>query len=279
MKDKKIIWDLFGGGVNSVYHALKNNDDFEVYTFDLVPETEHQNQHVIDLSKKFQDLKEYFSKLPKPDIIVASPLCQSFSSVLTMKGGGTCFWEYENESKTSLKERSIENFNLLKSGFTKNLKSEKQLFLKRLGEKCINNTIDLIKEFKPKYFYIENPKNSLIWKYIQFNRNDFFKNDFIFNKCFYSAYGYSQPKPTIFLSNINFELDNTNHLKKITENGYKIFVDKNGNQVSKMRNGDRLDPKNRTAKFKTQGTFQAKEAALVSHIPKKLIRTIFEKFN
>jgi site-specific DNA-cytosine methylase len=38
----------------------------------------------------FNDLIREFDKYPTPDIIVASPLCQSFSLMLSMKGGGTC---------------------------------------------------------------------------------------------------------------------------------------------------------------------------------------------
>lgn len=109
--NKKIVWDLFGGGQNSVYNALDKNE-YDVYTFDLVPEPEHNKQFVIDLAQDFHNLKEYFSKLPKPDIIVASPLCQSFSSILTMKGGGLAFELMKIVQKpSSLKEalKSLKN--------------------------------------------------------------------------------------------------------------------------------------------------------------------------
>lgn len=118
-----------------------------------------------------------------------------------MKGGGLCFWKYEDDFNTKLIERSVEELELLKSGFTKHLKGEQQLFIKRLGERFINNTIDLIKTYKPKNFYIENPKSSLIWKYIKYNRSDFYNDNMVFNNCYYSYYGYNQPKPTTFLSN------------------------------------------------------------------------------
>ncbi|WP_322941724.1 C-5 cytosine-specific DNA methyltransferase [Mycoplasmopsis canis] len=215
MNNKIIVWDLFGGGQNSVYQAIGDNPLFEIYTFDLYLEKYHNKQYVIDLSQDISYLKEYFSKFPKPNIIVASPLCQSFSSTLTLKGGGTCFWKYRDETKTTLIERSIEEFNQLKSGFTRYLSADKQLFIKRLGENCINNTIDIIKEFKPKYWYIENPKSSLMWKFIKYNRSDFYNKSFVFNKTFYGEYGYKQPKPTIFLSNVNLNLVNKNTLKTI----------------------------------------------------------------
>jgi site-specific DNA-cytosine methylase len=76
------------GGQNSVYEALKNNKDYKVYTFDITkPTREHHYDH--DLSEPIKDLIKYFDKFPKPDVIVASPLCQSFSSIKSMKGGGT----------------------------------------------------------------------------------------------------------------------------------------------------------------------------------------------
>ncbi|WP_232840945.1 class I SAM-dependent methyltransferase [Mycoplasma tauri] len=275
---KIIVWDLFGGGQNSVYKALKDNPNYEIYTFDLYPEKYHENQHIIDLSLDITTLKEYFSKFPKPDIIAASPLCQSFSSILSLKGGGTCFWEYQDNSKTALKERSIDDFNNLKNGFTRNFDANKQLFIKRLGENCINNTIDIIKEFKPKYWYIENPKGSLMWKFIQYNRKDFYKADFIFNKTYYGEYGYLQAKPTIFLSNVYLNLKNKNNLKTIKKDGYKEIY-KNNVLISKMLIGDRLLPSLKNYRYKSIGNFQSKEAAMISYIPADLIKTIFISFN
>ncbi|WP_322961505.1 hypothetical protein [Mycoplasmopsis cynos] len=41
MNNKIIVWDLFGGGQNSVYQAIGDNPLFEIYTFDLYPEKYH----------------------------------------------------------------------------------------------------------------------------------------------------------------------------------------------------------------------------------------------
>ena len=174
MKTKYIVWDLFGGGQNSVFNTIKEFDleeYFEIYTFD-VTEPIRKNHIKIDLSQ--DNIIDKMKNFPHPDIIVASPLCQSFSCVLNMKGGGTCFWKYEDETKTSLTERTLEEFEKLKGGFTKNLNGEVQLFIKRLGQRCIDNTIKLIEFYKPKYWYIENPKHSLMWKYIKYNKNIMF---------------------------------------------------------------------------------------------------------
>jgi hypothetical protein len=48
-------------------------------------------------------------------------------------------------------ERTIEEFNEKKSGFTKNLNPERQLFIKKLGQQCVDNTIELIRNFAPNY--------------------------------------------------------------------------------------------------------------------------------
>ncbi|WP_322962716.1 hypothetical protein RRG39_01910 [Mycoplasmopsis cynos] len=46
MNNKIIVWDLFGGGQNSVYQAIGDNPLFEIYTFDLYPEKYHNKQYV-----------------------------------------------------------------------------------------------------------------------------------------------------------------------------------------------------------------------------------------
>lgn len=199
---KIVVWDLFGGGQNSVYRTLNENnllDVYDVYTFD-VTESLHKNQFHLDLSQ--DNIIEIFKSFPKPDIIVSSPLCQSFSCVLNMKGGGTCFWKL-NSSKTKLIERSVKEFESLKNGFTKNLDAKTQLFIKRLGKKCIDNTIKLIDYYKPTLWYIENPKQSLIWKYIDLNKKSFVKKwKAVKNEASYGKYGFLTTKATYFMSNI-----------------------------------------------------------------------------
>ncbi|MBR4485837.1 hypothetical protein IKS57_00430 [bacterium] len=64
------------------------NLPFDVFTFDIT-EPQHQNQFKMDLAQ--DNIIECFKHYPKPDIIVASPLCQSFSVAISLPGGGTCF--------------------------------------------------------------------------------------------------------------------------------------------------------------------------------------------
>lgn len=306
-KRKKIIWDLFGGGQNSLYNTLKEYDllnEFDVYTFD-VTEPMHDKQYILDLSQ--DNIVKLMNVYPKPDIIIASPLCQSFSCVLNMKGGGTCFWKL-NENKTLLIERSVEEFERLKNGFTKNLKADVQLFIKRLGEKCINNTIELIKHYKPKYWYIENPKHSLMWKYITLNRTDFYNKETMFlNEASYGKYGFLTTKSTIFLSNIKMELKKGKIPPPYTIeiiNGEKYYVLKDDSSVKlrydldsrmigiasinkmikarKVKSGmggmDFVMRKNNIKQVDKMSTHQVCEAGPASAIPHSLMHDIFTNF-
>lgn len=280
MKQKLIVWDLFGGGQNSVYNTLKDNPNYEIYTFDVV-KPQRDKQFIIDLTLPFEDLINYFNLFPKPDIIVSSPLCQSFSIVLQFKGGGTCFWKYEDVSKTKLIERTIEEFETLKvqNGFTKKLNAEKQLFIKRVGEKCINNTLSLIDYYKPKYFYIENPKTSLMWNYIKYNTNFLDDKEHFFNKTRYGNYGFIARKDTIFLSNTQMNLKwepfNPPYIKE-TINGRKYYTLKDTGQkvLGSPLEFLRKDRK----KVNHFSTLQTSEAGKASHIPSGVIKDIFKHF-
>lgn len=243
MKNKLVVWDLFGGGCNSVSNAI-NNGNYEIFTFDVVPENlnEYKGNNYkyfnLDLScglkmldgkihrvNGFINIIKLFESLniPSPDIIVSSTLCQSFSNVLSLVGGGTCFWKKEHrygkiEDGTKLIERSVEEFEKLKlAGFTKRLTMEKQLFIKKLGEQCVINTVKLIKHFKPKYWYIENPSSSLVWYYLINNLN----MEGYLNKASLGAYGFPIAKYGIFFSNIKMELNNSKFVPEFTEHIFK----------------------------------------------------------
>ncbi|OAB48993.1 hypothetical protein [Mycoplasmopsis gallinarum] len=222
--NKIVIWDLFGGGCNSLSRAINEfnlNDKYAVYTFDVV-ETHKKSyrgqldfsfQKYINLDLSQNNIIKIFEKLikdgqiEKPNIITSSTLCQSFSKVLSMIGGGTCFWKQSirGDKKSPLIERTVEEFEFLKSGFTKKLNAQKQLFIKRLGQKCAENSVELIRHFKPDYWYIENPDSSLLFQFLEINLN--FKG-FLNIGC-YGAYGFPQNKSGGFYSNIEIELDKT----------------------------------------------------------------------
>lgn len=89
-------------------------------------------------------------------------------------------------------------------------KYENMLPRRERGEKLALNLEQIIKHYKPKYWYIENPKGSLIWL-------KYFKDlNGINNDINYGNYGYIVKKPTRFLSNIklNFYGANRNRFKK-----------------------------------------------------------------
>lgn len=274
---KLIVWDLFGGGQNSVYNAL-DKEQYDVYTFD-VTEPSHEHQFKVDLSQ--DNIIDIFKQYPAPDIIVASPLCQSFSVILSMKGGGTCFWKL-NEDKTQLVERSVEEFEALKEGFTKNLDAQTQLFIKRLGERCINNTLTLIDYYKPRLWYIENPYQSLIWKYITLNHPDFCSRWYpYFNPATYGPYGYTTTKPTCFMSNVPLELEKHRikppYIVKYI-NGEKYYVLKaNPHKKNKSRTLGINAMGSGTQKTRLT-TEQTGEAGERSKIPPSLISSIFWQF-
>ena len=306
MNNKTIVWDLFGGGQNSIFYALKKKRNLEIFTFDVVKPI-RKKQIILDLSQN--NIVSKLSKFPKPDIIVSSTLCQSFSCVLNMKGGGTCFWKLDKK-KNKLVFRTKKEFNKLKSGFTKNLDASTQLFIAKLGKKCIDNTISIIQHYKPKYWFIENPKNSLIWKYIELNRKDFYDPQTMFrNEASYGKYGYLTTKSTYFLSNVKMFLRKGRieppYTIKIDKNGDKWYVLKDDESIKMRKNLDSRmiglanikkiikarnvksglgamdfvmkSSKQLQMKNKKQ-TFQVSEATPASAIPPLLIREIFKYF-
>ena len=280
-----IVWDLFGGGQNSVYNALKDNPNYTVYTFDIT-EPAHEHQYHIDLSQ--DNIVDKFKDYPKPDIIVASPLCQSFSNILTVKGGGTVGWTFKDNQ---LVFRTEDDFKEHKSGWTKNLNYERQHFLAELGKKCIDNVLKLIDYYEPRLWYIENPATSLMWYYLEHNQADWCKkHNLIKNKACYGLYGFLTNKPTVFASNTWLNLlygktpkpwheETINGVKYIVSNfnGYKAKKGKNtrsgtvGIKALTYHNS-----KNQSAKpFNTE---QIKEAGAQSAIPHTLIQDIFKQW-
>jgi site-specific DNA-cytosine methylase len=80
----RFVW----GGQNSVYNALKKDNNYVIYTFDVTSPTRKKHL-VIDLAQ--ENIVNVFNKkiksgeIKKPDIIISSTLCQSFSSITSMR--------------------------------------------------------------------------------------------------------------------------------------------------------------------------------------------------
>ena len=155
----------------------------------------------MDLSKR-SCLKK-LEKLPKPDIIFASPPCES--------------WVMVNIGNVRFYERNYNEHNLY---WQRNFKPNKfkKIFEERrlLGQKTAYYTTEIIKKFKPELWCVENGSSSLIFKYL-YKYHNLKGNQ---NKTYYSSYdniNFSR-KPTVIYSNIKM------NLRSDFKKGLKVIV-------------------------------------------------------
>ncbi|WP_332401104.1 DNA methyltransferase [Pseudolactococcus laudensis] len=209
-----IVWALFDSGNGCYKRSADKIDDIEIYSIGL--DIENKNNHFINLnladySRLFGDntLFDTLDELPYPDLIIASPPCESWSVASALKNGNAC-WKREDVSD-SLFEPQVRP-----SPFTirtkkdyqeshNNLDYAKQFIKRANGELTVFNTIEIIKRYNPKYFIIENPASGKIWEYIEtvIGFNLPYKN-----LTRYNNYGYPLQKPTKFASNVYLGLKN-----------------------------------------------------------------------
>ena len=224
-----IVWALFDSGngcytqaaiqCNSMQCNAMHCNAIEIYPIgiDIKNENDHFiNLNLADYSSIFGNniLFDTLDKLPKPDLIIASPPCESWS-VASAMWGGNASWKQEtgaiNRELSKFTVRGRKDYDLPQVQF----KYDKS-FLNRInGELCAYNTIKIIERYNPSVFIIENPASSRIWHYF----NDIL--DFCFNYdnlTYYGDYGYPIKKPTKFKSNINLNLRKDN-IKKDLEWG------------------------------------------------------------
>ena len=125
------------------------------------------------------------------DIITASPVCSLWSIIRKCWIGR----KFKNSNEIVTREtlqRDIDNF----------------------GKPMVDKVFEIIEYFKPKYFWVENPRTSKMWKYIKEQYNFSEDKYLTFDYCKYSDFGYK--KPTTFLTNIpnikhkicNYDCDN-----------------------------------------------------------------------
>ena len=219
MMEKMTVWALFDSGNGSYtkgVKALNEDGGFNIEIYPIGIDIEHKNDHFINLnladySRLFGDntLFDVLDQLPKPDLIIASPPCESWSNASAMTGGNAC-WKQEDLSDSLFipqKEASmftIRNASDYEEAYI-NYKYDRQ-FMKRVnGELCAFNTIEIIKRYNPKYFIIENPASGRLWKYIEDVMD--FKLPYL-NITRYNNYDYPLQKPTKFASNIDLKLKN-----------------------------------------------------------------------
>lgn len=174
---------------------------------------ENKNNHFINLdladySRLFGDntLFGTLDKLPKPDLIIASPPCESWSNASAMDRGNAC-WKQEQGDALFQPQQPLSIFTVrdYKDYDRYQYCPNKQLMKRINGELCVFNTVEIIKRYQPRYWIIENPAFGRIWKYIE--RVLGFEIPFE-NHTRYNNYGYPLQKPTKFASNLNLGLKN-----------------------------------------------------------------------
>ena len=95
----KVVWALFDSGNGCYKQAVKKyyGDDVKIISIGIDIENKNTDFLNLDLS----DTSEYFGEsnlfkeldnLPKPDIILASPPCESWSNASAMLNGNVCWY-------------------------------------------------------------------------------------------------------------------------------------------------------------------------------------------
>jgi len=216
-----IVWALFDSG-NGCYKKAAETyfpKDIEIYAIGL--DVENKNNHFIqvnlgDYSELFGESQMFqqLDTLPKPDVILASPPCESWSVASSIKDGNVCWYTEEiitlfgiekaNNNFTLRTREQLEDWYKRVPYFKKHW--WKTVFNRINGELCAFNTIRIIERYQPQIWVIENPQSSRLWRYYKQIQNFYA----IENVAHYNAYDKDFPKkPTTFYSNIYLPLKTT----------------------------------------------------------------------
>lgn len=229
---KKVCWALFdsetGDYQSTVHHYFENEIDiYGVGISHYGKNTDHYvNFDLSDFKELFGDMgigQKLLKLLPKPDIIVASPPCESWSHMASINNGNIHWKRYASRLFPENKVFQLQDIDV-ETKFVKN--SGIKTFYGRInGELCHQNTWEIIKTTKPKVFMVENPDN-YSWEYIHKYVHDLPK--IYMNRLVYSAYEPKRfsPKREIFGSNIPLKLKDIDIVKN--GNSIKASNDKNG---------------------------------------------------
>jgi hypothetical protein len=185
---KKVIWSLFDS--ETAITQQLNSDEYIVYSIGLPSSSAVTDNFIkMDLSKRSCLTK--LEKLPKPDIIFASPPCET--------------WVNVNIGNVRFYKRNFNEHNLYwQKNFKPNNFAKYHRKNRLLGQKTAFYTAEIIKKFKPELWCVENGSSSLIFKYLSKFHN--LKGNQ--NKTYYSSYdniNFSL-KPTTFYSNLKMNL-------------------------------------------------------------------------
>lgn len=226
MKNNKYVcWALFDSETGDYMRTVRKyfDDKIEVYGVGIShygkDTPNYLNFNLADFSELFggENIgRRLLKRLPKPDIIVASPPCESWSHMTSINNGNIHWKRYASRLFPENKVFQLQDVKV-QTGFVKNA-GIKTFYTRVNGELCHQNTWEIIKVTKPKVFMVENPDN-YSWEYIhQYIAGGIPK--IYMNRLVYSAYDPNKfsPKREVFGSNIKLELKQT-------------FVDKNGCSV------------------------------------------------
>lgn len=186
----KIIWSLFDSET-AITKELEN-DNYKVYPLGIASSSSMTKDFInIDLSKKSCIKK--LSKLPRPDIIFASPPCET--------------WVNVNVGNVRFFERNYNEYNLYwQRNFKPNDFTEEHRVRRLMGQKTAYWTAEIIKKFIPELWVVENGASSLIFKYLhRYHNLRGYRNYARYSS--YCNVDFSE-KPTIFYSNKKFMLRN-----------------------------------------------------------------------
>lgn len=242
---KLVCWALFDsetGDYMSTVHRFFE-DKIDVYGVGIShygKNTDHYvNFNLTDFSELFgaPGIAERLLKiLPKPDIIVASPPCESWSHMTSINNGNLHWKRYASKLFPENKIFQLQDTDVA-TGFVRG-QGIKTFYTRINGELCHQNTWEIIKKMNPTVFMVENPDN-YSWEYIQKYIYGGIPKIYM-NRLTYSAYEPNKfsPKKEIFGSNIKLNLRNFS----IEKNGNSIkaandtngFISKNYSNRSKI---------------------------------------------
>lgn len=230
---KLVCWALFDSETGDYMSTVKKHfsDDIEIYGVGMSHYGKNTDNYVnfnlADFSELFDGVgigKKLLKLLPKPDIIVASPPCESWSHMTSVNNGNIHWKRYASKLFPENKVFQLQDINA-ESGFVKG-QGIKTFYCRVNGELCHQNTWEIIKTTNPTVFMVENPDN-YSWEYIQnYVRGGVPK--MYLNYLVYSAYDPVKfsPKREIFASNIKLKLRDFS--VENNGNSIKSSCDKNG---------------------------------------------------
>jgi len=206
-----VIWSLFDSENDTVKNALSHLD-VEVYSFGIGCGTGHIH---LDLSD-FEFARRELDKYPNPDIVFASPPCETWCYVSV-----GCKRHYTTELGINL---------YWKNKWTPFDFTSKYIDRRKNGVATLETMFKIIEWYEPKYWFIENGTRSLAFAYLK----EVLGLTGFKNLTNYYSYNFNYLKPTTIYSNILLQLRNNSpntELAKLENHisGYTKF------ELSKLR--------------------------------------------